>query len=75
MADNNRNQGNDQQRNSDASQDQRSGQEGQRSNTSSQGNEEQNPQEGSAWSNYQTRELGSEQGGGEGNATVPHDTE
>jgi hypothetical protein len=39
-------------------------------NTSGQGGQDQNPQEGTKWSNYRTREL-SDEGTGEGNATTP----
>lgn len=74
MADN-RNQTPDQQ-NSD--QDQRSNQNDQRSNVSdTQNSEDQNPQEGAKWANYQTRELASDdnEGSGDGKASTPRDSE
>jgi hypothetical protein len=50
-------------------------QDSQRQNTSTQqGDDMGNPQRGSEWSNYQTRELSGNAettGGGEGNATTP----
>ena len=75
MADN-KNQNLDQQ-NSD--QDQRLNQNDQRGNVSNtQDNEEQNPQEGKKWANYQTRELASDddnEGSGDGKASTPRDSE
>ena len=73
MPDNDRNQ---QQNNPGTTGDQgKKNQEDQSQNTSNeQGDDMGNPQRGSEWSNYQTRELSSnaeKTGGGEGNATAP----
>jgi hypothetical protein len=68
LAENNRSQQKDS--GSSTQRDKNRGQENQSQNTSGQGIQDQNPQRGSKWSNYQTREL-SDEGSGEGNATTP----
>jgi hypothetical protein len=50
----------------------RTEQDTQKSNTSNQDSQDENPQQGSEWNNYRTRELGGE---GEGNASTPRDSE
>jgi len=60
MAENNRNQLNRTEQ-SDQQVEQRNTQSGQRENMSGQGTVENNPQRGSEWSNYQTRELSNKQ--------------
>ena len=53
-------------------QNQSAGGPGQTQNTSGQESQDQNPQEGTKWNNYRTREM-SDEGKGEGNATTPQD--
>jgi hypothetical protein len=62
MAENNRNQSNRTEQN-DQQVEQRNTQSGQRENIGGKGNVENNPQRGSEWSNYQTRELSAKQRG------------
>jgi hypothetical protein len=60
MTENNRNQSNRTEQN-DQQVEQRNTQSGQRENIGGKGNVENNPQRGSEWSNYQTRELSAKQ--------------